>query len=117
MDTADVQVVDTPSSKKVFWKPCMERKFLDLLHEQVTLGRKGEGGFKKEAWTTIEWKFNSEMNMTLTKDNFKNKLKTWKQGYRIMKELKNTSGFAWNESTQSMDADDTVWDELLKVTW
>ena len=116
MDNDDIQFAETPPMKKVFWKPCMEHKLLDLLHEQVMLGRKGEGGFKKEAWTAIERKFNADMNMSLSKDNFKNKLKTWKQGYKIMKELKNTSGFAWNESTQSMDADETVWDELLKVT-
>ena len=35
--------------------------------------------------------------------------------YRIMKELRNTSGFAWNETTQCMDAEDSVWDDLLKV--
>ena len=53
--------------------------------------------------------------MNLGKDNFKNKLKMWKAVYRIMKELRNTSGFAWNEATQCMDAEDSVWDELLKV--
>ena len=125
MDNDEVHVAKTPlnqvvetlsSSKKVFWKPLMERKFLDLLHEQVALGRKAEGGFKKEAWTAIERKFNAELHMNLTRDNFKNKMKTWKIGYRIMKELKNTSGFAWNKLTQSMDAKDSVWEELLKVT-
>ena len=55
------------------------------------------------------------MHMNLGKDNFKNKLKTWKQGFRIMKELRNMSGFAWNETTQCVDAEDSVWDELLKV--
>ena len=101
MENNDVEVAQTPlnSSKKVFWKPHMERRFLDLLHEQIVLGRKGEGRFKKKAWTAIERKFNAELNMNLSKDNFKNKLKTWKQGYKIMKELKGTNGFAWNEST------------------
>ena len=56
------------------------------------------------------------MSMNLSRDTFKNKLKIWKTGYRIMKELKSTNGFAWNESTQSMDANDSVWEELLKVT-
>jgi hypothetical protein len=83
----------------------------------VQLGKKAEGGFKKEAWTAIERRFNNEMKMKLSKENFKNKLKTWKQGYRVMKDLRNTSGLAWNEATQTMDADDSVWDELLKVTW
>lgn len=93
----------------------MERKFLDLLLEQVHLGRKGEGGFKKEAWTAIERTFNAAMNLNLSQDNFKNKLKTWKVGYKVMKDLKNTSGLAWNEETQTVDAEDSVWDELLKV--
>lgn len=114
----DVQVIQaTSSSKKVFWTKEMERKLLDLLQEQVQLGKKAEGGFKKEAWTAIERRFNNEMKMKLSKENFKNKLKTWKQGYRVMKDLRNTSGLAWNETTQTMDADDSVWDELLKVTW
>ena len=43
-------------------------------------------------------------------------MKTWKSVYRVMKELRNTSVFAWNETTQCMDAEDSVWDELLKIT-
>ena len=42
-------------------------------------------------------------------------MKTWKAGFRIMKDLRNTSGFAWNEATQSVDAEDSVWNDLLKV--
>lgn len=53
------------------------------------MGQKGEVGFRKEAWITIENKFNADLKLKLSKDNFKNKLKTWKVGYRIMKELKN----------------------------
>lgn len=111
----DIQVTQIAcSSKKALWTREMERKFLDLLHEQVQLGRKGEGTFKKEAWTAIGRRFNGELNLNLSKDNFKNKLKTWKQGYKIMEELKNTSGFEWNETTQSMNADEKVWNEFLK---
>ena len=93
----------------------MEHKFLDLLLEQVHLRQKGEGGFKKEAWTAIERTFNAGMNLNLSRDHFKNKLKTWKVGYRVMKDLKNTSGLAWNEETQTVDVEDFMWDELLKV--
>ena len=103
------------SSKKKMWTKPMERKFLDLLLEQVHLGRKGEGGFKKEAWTAIERTFNAAMDLNLSRDHFKNKLKTWKVGYKVMKDLKNTSGLAWNEETQTVDAEDSVWDDLLKV--
>ena len=54
------------SSKKKMWTKLMHCKFLDLLLEQVYLGRKGEGGFKKEAWTTIERTFNEGMNSNLS---------------------------------------------------
>ena len=54
------------SSKKKMWTKPMERKFLDLLLEQVHLGRKGEGGFKKEAWTVIERTFNAAMDLNLS---------------------------------------------------
>ena len=66
------------SSKKKMWTKPMERMFLDLLLEQVHLGRKGEGGFKKEAWIAIERTFNATMDLNLSRDHFKNKLKTWK---------------------------------------
>ena len=55
------------------------------------------------------------MKMNLVRDNFKNKIKTWKQTYQMMKDLRNMSGFAWNETTQCEDANDVVWEELLKV--
>ena len=70
----------------------MERKLLDFLLKQVNLGRKGEGAFRKEAWTIIEKRFNQELSLNLSKDNFKNKFKTWKMGYRIMKDLRNQVG-------------------------
>ena len=63
------------SSNRVLWSREMEQKFLDLLQEQVQLGRKGEGGFKKEAWTAIERRFNEDLKQNLGKDNLKNKLK------------------------------------------
>ena len=105
----DMQTSTVPSSSnRVLWSREMEQKFLDLLQEQVQLGWKGEGGFKKEAWTTIEWHFNEDLKKNLSKDNLKNKLKMWKVGFRIMKDLRNTSRFAWNETTQSVDAKDNV---------
>lgn len=113
----ETQVNNSPSMNRVLWTRDMEHKFLELLQEQVQLGRKGEGGFKKEAWTTIERRFNDELKQNLTKENLKNKLKTWKAGFRLMKDLRNTSGFAWNEGTQYVDAEDSVWNELLKVKW
>ena len=69
------------------WTREKERKLLDLLFEKVNLGRKGEGGFQKEAWTSIEKIFNEDLKLNLGKENFKNKLKTWKARYRVMKEL------------------------------
>ena len=80
-------VATLEKNAKVVWSKEMERKSIDFLLEQIQLGRKGEGGFKKEAWMAIQRKFNEEMKMNLGKDNFKNKYKTWKQGYRMMKEL------------------------------
>ena len=115
-EEAHVSTVATSAKNaKVVWSKEMEHKLIDLLLEQIQLGRKGEGGFKKEAWTTIQRKFNEEIKMNLGKDNFKNKYKTWKQDYRMMKELWNMSGSAWNKSTQRVDANDSVWEELLKV--
>ena len=113
----DMQVTNVPSSSsnRVLWSREMECKFLDLLLEQVQLGQKAEGRFKKEAWTAIEQRFNEDLKQNLIRDNLKNKIKTWKMGFRMMKDLRNMSGFSWNEATQSVDAEDSVWNELLKV--
>ena len=51
-------IVNSFRSLKVVWTREMERKLLDFLIEQVNLGRKGEGGFRKEAWTIVEKRFN-----------------------------------------------------------
>ena len=92
-------IASSSRSPKVVWTRDMERKLLDFLLEQVTLGRKGEGGFRKEVWTSIERRFNEDLKLNLGRENFKNKLKTWKSVYRVMKELRNTSEFSWNETT------------------
>lgn len=40
--------ISSCSSKKIMWIKKMKHKFIDFLLEQVHLGRKGEGGFKKD---------------------------------------------------------------------
>jgi hypothetical protein len=89
IDTPVATPISTPlasssRSPKVVCSGDMGWKVLDFLLEKVTLGRKGEGGFWEEAWTSIERRFNEELKLNLGRDNFKNKLKMWKSVYRIM---------------------------------
>ena len=47
-------ITSTPRNVKVVWTQDMEQKFLDILLEQVTLGRKGERGFGKKLGATLK---------------------------------------------------------------
>ncbi|XP_019051919.1 PREDICTED: uncharacterized protein LOC109114155 [Nelumbo nucifera] len=74
----------------------MDNLLIDTLAEQVNLGNKVDKSFKSSTYTAAAHAIST-------------KLKTIKQNFAILKNLLNQSGFAWNDSTKTIDATPDVW--------
>lgn len=52
----------------------------------------------------------------LTKEYIRNRLRTLKKQYRILKELLSHDGFSWDETRKIIVANNSVWDDYIKVS-
>lgn len=103
------------AKKNIMWTRTMDRCLINLLAEQVYLGRRIENGFHKDAWDFVVQTFNARCGTRLNKGNFKNRLKTWRKIYPAVKALLSQNGFGWDEKHEMVYANDQVWDAYIKV--
>ncbi|KAF8395743.1 hypothetical protein HHK36_019694 [Tetracentron sinense] len=114
--TADNEVVETAKEKGkyVTWTDEMDRCLTETLVEQVKQGNKLEKSLKAAAYTAAVKALNENFALDLTKENVRNRLKTWKKLYGALKELLAQSGFEWDETRKMVVADDFVWNDYIK---
>lgn len=88
-----------------------------ILVQQIKQGNRSEFDYKfrPAAFEASVLAINENFQLYLTKEHVKNRLKTWKKQYDILKELKNQSGFEWDEKRKMVIANDSVWSEYIKV--
>jgi Myb/SANT-like DNA-binding domain len=91
-------------------------------------------GFSKKAWEAVTNAFSVEFKVQYTKEQLKShlqivsciyftsssvqsdqKLLQLKKRYASFKQLKETSGFGWDDQRQMVTAPDSVWDRYLEV--
>ncbi|KAI7980554.1 L10-interacting MYB domain-containing protein [Camellia lanceoleosa] len=102
-------------SFKDLWQPPMDRYFIDVMLEQVQKGNQIDGLFHKQAWTEMIASFNARFGFKYDIDVLKNRYKTLKRQYNVIKNLLNLNGFFWDETRQIVTADDRVWEDYIKA--
>ncbi|TYJ21214.1 hypothetical protein E1A91_A08G049800v1 [Gossypium mustelinum] len=102
------------SHSRMYWKPPMDRFFIDLMLEQLQNGNQIDGVFCKEAWTEMIASFNAKFGSNYDVDILKNRYKTLRRQYNVIKNLLQLDGFAWDDDRQMVIADDSVWQEYIK---
>lgn len=103
------------SRSRTYWQPPMDRYFIDLMLEQVRKGNRVDGVFTKQAWMEMIASFNSEFGFNYGMDILKNRYKTLRRQYNVIKNLLDLDGFAWDDTRQMVIADDFVWQDYIKV--
>ncbi|KAI3985675.1 hypothetical protein MKX01_033958 [Papaver californicum] len=76
----------------VRWSKEME-VLIDTLVEQIGMGNKGDNGWKSVAYHQVRANIKSKLDIEVSTDNVKNRLKTWKESYAAMSFLLKKSGF------------------------
>lgn len=114
--TTMVVPVSTLSHRsRTYWQPPMDRYFIDLMLNQVKKGNHVDGIFRKQAWMEMITLFNSKFGFNYDIDVLKNRYKTLKRQYNVIKNLLELKGFFWDDSRQMVTADDCVWQDYIKA--
>lgn len=100
---------------RTYWQPPMDRYFIDLMLEQVQKGNRIDGVFRKEAWIEMIGSFNAKFGFKYDIEILKNRYKTLRRQYNVIKNLLDLNGFVWDEARQMVTADDYVWQDYVKV--
>ncbi|KAF8403690.1 hypothetical protein HHK36_011794 [Tetracentron sinense] len=118
VETANVLQARSDSAKEkgkyVIWTDEMDRCLTETLVEQVKQGNKFDKSLKAAAYTAAVEALNENFALDLTKENIRNRLKTWRKQYGALKELLTQSGFEWDETRKMVVADDFVWNDYIK---
>lgn len=99
---------------RTYWQPPMDRFFIDLMLEQVQKGNQIDGIFRKQSWAEMIASFNTKFGFNYDVDVLKNRYKTLRRQYNVIKNLLDLDGFLWDETRQMITADDYVWQDYIK---
>ncbi|KAL4198822.1 hypothetical protein AMTRI_Chr03g47950 [Amborella trichopoda] len=94
----------------------MEIALLDVLVDQVHACGKLEKDFKLSQWNAREKAFIMAIDMTMRRENFKNKLKTWDKNYEIVKTHINHTRFGWDSVRLTMTGIEDLWEQYIAVS-
>lgn len=100
---------------RTYWEPPMDRYFIDLMLDQVRKGNQVDGIFLKQAWSEMVDSFNAKFGFCYEIDILKNRYKTLRRQYNVIRKLLELDGFCWDDSRQMVIADDYVWQDYIKV--
>ncbi|KAK7304875.1 hypothetical protein VNO77_42768 [Canavalia gladiata] len=97
------------------WTVEMDHWLGKILVDQVRKGLKVDKVLQTEAYDTAVSAINAKFGLHLTKDNIKNRLKTWKKQYELLKELLSHTGFKWDETKKMIIADISTWNDYIQM--
>lgn len=111
----DVTGTTMGSRSRTYWQPPMDRYFIDLMLDHVQKGNRVDGVFSKQAWMEMIASFNAKFGFNYGMDILKNRYKTLRRQYNVLKNLLDLDGFAWDDTRQMVIADDYIWQDYIKV--
>ncbi|RVW35299.1 hypothetical protein CK203_098677 [Vitis vinifera] len=106
---------DEKQAKNLRWTEEMDCCLGKVLVEQVKMGYKIDNILQREAYNTAATVLNENFGPDLTKDHIRNRLRTWKKHYGVLKELLSHPGFRWDEKWKMIIVNDSVWNDYIKV--
>ncbi|XXG72559.1 hypothetical protein AAC387_Pa07g1627 [Persea americana] len=106
----------SPKKKNIAFNAMMDEELLDLMYEQVLLGRKADCGFKMHAYKHVARTMteHSDGVYILTSQAVQSRCKHLKKNYAIVTEMLNASGFGYDNTTKCIIAEDDVWTAWLQ---
>ena len=113
-----VSSIDSAPSKtavgttKACWSDIMNRELIQFYLEEMLKGSSASNGLKSQQWTIITQKMAVEFPIAsqLTSQQVQSNWTYLKQKWRIYHDLRNKSGFGWNDQLNNFDCEKSVFD-------
>ncbi|RWR93202.1 Myb/SANT-like domain-containing protein [Cinnamomum micranthum f. kanehirae] len=109
------QAVNGSNIRNMKWTDAYDDVLLCIMLEMRKEGKVMPGGFTSEGWGLITKEMQTKLGPQFSKDNLKNRVKSFKKWYSAMKAMLNLSGFGWDEERKKVTAEDAVWDDYIKA--
>ncbi|KAL5156545.1 Uncharacterized protein HKD37_15G041491 [Glycine soja] len=104
-----------PGRDSLQWNDEMDQMLLNALGEEANKGNRHDGAWTTQAYNNMVEALRSTIGPNITKNHIKNRMKTLKNHFAEAYDLFHSlSGFSWNSITRKFDAEDDVWEELIK---
>lgn len=112
----------TQERKQLQWTKQMDSAFIQGMLDEEEKGNRIDGNFTSQAYDNMVEVVRKYVTQDWTKDfkkqHLKNRLKTIKGNFSHVFDVlrgASLSGFSWNEETKLIEAEDEVWNDLIKV--
>ncbi|KAI9087842.1 hypothetical protein K1719_030172 [Acacia pycnantha] len=105
------------SEKSLIWTSKMDDALIDSFTHELDMGNKVNGTFTPTAYGNIVAHLTKQFGFKVDKEKVKNRWKTLKKKYSEVYDIfkGGMSGFSWNPSTHTWEAEDQVWEQLIEV--
>ncbi|KIJ30883.1 hypothetical protein M422DRAFT_267492 [Sphaerobolus stellatus SS14] len=116
----DESLAKPPEKKKtanVSWSEAEDAKLVEVLLEEQANGQQAESGWKKAVWTKVIQALHQESpdSKNKTADKAKMRFDRLKGEYKAVKDLRDQSGFGWDDGKQRVTAPESVWEPLIEA--
>lgn len=99
----------------IAWTESMERRFVELMIEQVNNGNQIENLSNEEAWIRVAQTFNARWGLQSDKKVLMDQYFCLMKKHDDICNILSHNEFAWNDTLQTIIAEDDVWDAYIKV--
>lgn len=109
--------VEVDKSPRNFrWAQPFEDTLLDLLVRETRNGNRPDATFTASAFRNVVTDFNSIHGTSIMKKHVLSRIKTMKQHFtQFHRAFHGLSGFAWNHESKMFEAEESLWEERIKV--
>lgn len=102
-------------SELLRWTKEMDNFLGKILVNRVRKGNKVDKVLPTEAYDAAVSAISTKFGPHITKDHIKNRLKTWKKQYGLIKQMLSHAGFEWDQTRKMISANDSTWSHYIKV--
>ncbi|KAI3508728.1 hypothetical protein L1887_23741 [Cichorium endivia] len=95
------------------WTEKMDSAFVQAMIKQQDKGNRIKGTFTTQAYADMTEELSAILQMNITKNHLKTLKPAFSRWYDLFQGT-SMSGFSWNANTRLIEADDEIWDNLIK---
>ena len=101
--------------EKIEWTKKEEKRFIDLMVQEVRQGNLTSTMFHDRTWTAIEQQMNVEFGKVYTIKRLKEKFQRLKTKFRVFKDLITSTGMGWDEQNNTVVGSEENWRNAIAV--